>query len=42
MIVQGISQYGNIYKLLIDIDSKESDDFDEIDEKYLKKIIQMI
>ncbi len=27
---------------VFDIDSKEFDDFDEIDEKYLKKIIQMI
>ena len=27
---------------VFDIDSKEFDDFDEIDEKYLKKIIDMI
>ena len=27
---------------VLDIDSKELDDFDEIDKKYLKKIIEMI
>ena len=27
---------------VLDIDSKELDDFDEIDKKYLKEIIEMI
>ncbi len=32
----------NVNNYVFDIDSKEFDDFDEIDEKYLKKIIDMI